>query len=208
MDRGMNLVATKIAENDPNAKPVDPRLLKDKVISFIGIGGSDWATAIEYDHRMLSISPAWTVIDNEKFAWSKNIIMEDEKVERVREIGRNLAAAAADIEAASYKGDKGVCPHCHGKNFYFPGQTNDAICMMYGIEGKLEIVDGEMQFVFPEEQLQHAHDTLPGKFIHADDIKENEGKAIANRKSEKYKASAERIKSFNIPEILPPSKRA
>ena len=142
MDRGMNLVATKIAENDPNAKPVDPRLLKDKVISFIGIGGSDWATAIEYDHRMLSISPAWTVIDNDKFAWSKNIIMEDEKVERVREIGRNLAAAAADIEAASYKGDKGVCPHCHGKNFYFPGQTNDAICMMCGIEGKLEIVDG------------------------------------------------------------------
>ena len=65
-----------------------------------------------------------------------------------------------------------------------------------------------MQFVFPEEQLQHAHYTLPGKFIHADDIKENEGKAIANRKSEKYKASAERIKSFNIPEILPPSKRA
>ena len=208
MDRGMNLVATKIAENDPNAKPVDPRLLKDKVISFIGIGGSDWATAIEYYHRMLSISPAWTVIDNEKFAWSKNIIMEDEKVERVREIGRNLAAAAADIEAASYKGDKGVCPHCHGKNFYFPGQTNDAICMMCGIEGKLEIVDGEMQFVFPEEQLQHAHDTIPGKFIHADDIRENEGKAIENRKTEKYKASAERIKSFNIPEILPPSKRA
>ena len=35
MDRGMNVVATKIAEQDPNAKSVDPRLLKDKVISLL-----------------------------------------------------------------------------------------------------------------------------------------------------------------------------
>lgn len=207
MDRGMNIVAHKIHEANPKAKDTDLRILKDKVISFIGIGGSDWATAIEYDHTMLSISPAWTVIDNEKFAWSKNIIMEDEKVERVRQIGRNLAAAAADIEHAQWQGDAGVCPHCHSKNFYFPGQTNDAICMTCGIEGKLEVVDGQLQFVFPEEQLQHAHDTIPGKFIHADDIKENEGKAIANRSSEKYKASAARIASYGLTEILPPSKR-
>lgn len=209
MDRGMNIVGTKIAEANPQAKQIDPRLLKDKVISFIGIGGSDWATAIEYDHSMLALSPAWKIIDNEKFAWSKNIIMEDDKVARVREIGRNLAAAAADVEAAQWKGDDGICPHCHCKNFYFgDGDSNNAVCMSCGIEGKIEVVDGKVKFVFPEEQLGHAHDTIPGKFIHADDIKENEGKAIANRKSEKYIASAERIKTFNIPEILPPSKRA
>lgn len=205
-DRGMNIVATKIHE-EHGGKPVDPRLLKDKVISFIGIGGSDWATAIEYDHTMLAISPAWKVIDNEKFAWSKNIIMEDEKVERVREIGRNLAKAAADIEHAEYMGKPGVCPHCHCKNFYLDPESTHATCMTCGIEGDLVIEDGKFKFVFPEEQLSHAHDTISGKFIHADDIKENEGKAIENRKSQKFKDSQARIASFNIPEILPPAKR-
>ncbi len=209
MDRGMNVVATKIAEENPNAKPVDPRLLKDKVISFIGIGGSDWATAIEYDHTMLALSPAWKIIDNEKFAWSKNIIMEDEKVERVREIGRNLAAAAADYEKAEWKGDAGICPHCHSKNFYFgEGDSNKATCMTCGLEGTMEVADGKIAFVIPEENMHHAHDLLSGKFIHADDIKCNETAAMENRKTEKFKASAARIDSYHLPEILPPSKRA
>lgn len=208
MDRGMNIVASKIAENDPKAKPVDPRLLKDKVISFIGIGGSDWATAIEYDHSMLALSPGWKIIDNEKFAWSKNIIMEDEKVERVRQIGRNLAEAAADYERSTWQGDAGICPHCHGKNFYFgEDDSNAATCMTCGIEGKIEVVDGKVSFVFPEEQYEHAHDTISGKFIHVDDIKNNEMTSMANRKSEKFKASAARIESYHLPELLPPSKR-
>ena len=79
--------------------------------------------------------------------------------------------------------------------------------MTCGIEGKIEVVDGQIQFVFPPEAEGHAHDLMQGKFEHADDIKVNEGKAIENRKSEKFKASAERIKSYNLPEILPPSKR-
>ncbi|MCD8365356.1 MAG: flavodoxin family protein [Clostridiales bacterium] len=208
IDRGMNTVAQKIAEEN-GGKEVDQRLLKDKVISFIGIGGSDWATAIEYDHKMLALSPAWKIIDNAKFAWSKNIIMEDEKVERVREIGRNLARAAADYDAAEWKGEQGICPHCHSKYFYFnDGDSANVTCMACGIEGQICVEDGKVKFVFTEEAETHAHDLLSGKFMHADDVKENETKAMANRHTEKYKASAERIQSFHIPEILPPSKRA
>jgi hypothetical protein len=181
---------------------------KIKNIINIGIGGSDWATAIEYDHTQLAMSPMWKIIDNEKFAWSKNIIMEDEKVERVREIGRNLVRAAADYENAKYMGDPGVCPHCHSKNFYVTPGTTEATCMTCGIVGKLDVVDGAIQFSFTEEAATHAHDTLSGKFMHAGDIKENEGQAIANRSSDKFKASQARINSYNIPEILPPSKRA
>jgi len=206
-DRGMNIIAHKISE-ETGSKDTDLRLLKDKVISFIGIGGSDWATAIEYDHTQLAMSPMWKIIDNEKFAWSKNIIMEEEKVERVREIGRNLARAAADIENAQYQGDPGICPHCHCKNFYITPGTTEATCMTCGIVGKLDVVDGAIQFSFTPEAESHAHDTLSGKFMHADDIKENEGKAIANRQSDKFKESQARIDSYHIPEILPPSKRA
>ncbi len=216
LDRGMNIIADKISQENPKAKPVDQRMLKSKMVSFIAIGGSDWATAVEYDHSILALSGGWTIINNEKFAWSKNIIMEDEKVEKCRQVGRNLVAALKkyegrledeSIKEEAWMGDKGVCPHCHGKNFYFPGQTTDVICMTCGIEGKMELDGGEVKFVFDEAAKAHAHDLLSGKFLHADDIKVNEGKAIENRKSEKFKASAERIKSFHIPEILPPSKR-
>ena len=206
-DRGMNIIAHQIAQ-ETGGKDTDLRLLKDKVISFIGIGGSDWATAIEYDHTQLAMSGMWKIIDNEKFAWSKTIIMEEEKVERCREIGRNLAKAAADIENAKYMGEQGVCPHCHSKNFYLTPGTTEATCMTCGIVGNMEIVDGALQFNFTEEAATHAHDTLSGKFMHAGDIKENEGRAMGILRTDEYKEKKARIDSYNIPEILPPSKRA
>ena len=205
-DRGMNTIAHMMAM-EKGTKDTDVRLLKDKVVSFIGIGGSDWATAIQVDHYQFAMTPLWKVIDNEKFAWSKNIVMEEEKVERVRQIGRNLAHAAADYEKASYQGEKGVCPHCHSRNFYITPGTVKATCMCCGIEGELAIVDGAMEFVFTPEAESHAHDTMSGKFIHADDIRVNEGLAMENRKNPKYKESLERIASYHVEEILPPHKR-
>ena len=49
--------------------------MQDKFISYIGIGGSDWATRIEADFEMFSMSPAWTTIDKKVFGWSKSICM-------------------------------------------------------------------------------------------------------------------------------------
>jgi len=48
----------------------------------------------------------------------------------------------------------------------------------------------------PAEQLEHAHDTLSGKFIHGNDIKENTGKKIANMQTEKYKARQAAYRAF------------
>ena len=66
------------------------RLFQQKACSFVGIGGSDWAVRVETDHAMLAMSPGWKVIDNDFFSWSKDVIMQDDKVERMKEIGRNL----------------------------------------------------------------------------------------------------------------------
>lgn len=203
-DRGINFIADQKAEAG-QGKPIDKRLLKDKVVSFIGIGGSDWTTSSEYEHGMLAVGFAWKVIDNEVFPWSKTIFMDDEKVERVKEIGRNLARAAADYDNAKYLGD-GVCPHCHCKNFYVEAHSKKVICCHCGIEGTFEIGD-EIKFVFDESWIAHAHDTMSGKAIHAQDIGKNEAESAECRKSEKWKASQERLKSYAIEEILPPSKR-
>ena len=205
MDKGINLFGTEIAEKTGGKKP-DPRFLKDKVVAFMGIGGSDWATKVQEDCAMLALPAGWKIIENKIFSWSKNIIMEPEKVAVAHEIGVELVKAAADYENARYLGEPGVCSHCHSRNFYLNPDSTNAICTVCGIEGEMVIKDGKLVFEFPEEQLGHAHDTLSGKFIHAKDIQENEAKNMGNRKSDEYKNKVEAYKAFIKP-VLPPHKR-
>ena len=107
---------------------LNPRLFRQKAISFVGIGGSDWACRTETDHAMLAMSPGWKVVNNEFWSWSKDVIMQDDKIERMKEIGRNLVEAAQYLvdnnvmvpgseEIDLWKGVDGACPHCHGNNF-------------------------------------------------------------------------------------------
>lgn len=185
-DRGMNVIGNHIAEHE-GGKPIDPRFLQDKVVSYIGIGGSDWSTRIQCDHGMHALSPGWKIIDNEVFPWSKTIIMEDDKVARIREIGLNLADAAKDIQAATYQGESGICPHCHSREFYLNDSATAAICCLCGIEGELKVDGGKVTFNFPQEVVALAHDTLSGKLKHAEEIRENEGQNMAHRKTDAYK---------------------
>lgn len=195
MDRGNNIIGTKIA-SEGGGKIPDSRILKDKVVSYMGVGGSDWATRIQCDHGMHALTPMWKVIDNEVFKWSKGIIMDDAKVERAHIIGKNIAKAAADIERSEYMGKEGVCPHCHCNNFFLDKGSTKAICCLCGIEGEMKIQGGKMVFEFPESQIEHAHDTLSGKFIHADDIRTNEGKLAESQKSDEYKERVKKYKEF------------
>ena len=56
LDRGNNIIATKIAE-EKNGKKPDPRIFKDKVVSYMGIGGSDWTTRIQCGPCVAGIVP-------------------------------------------------------------------------------------------------------------------------------------------------------
>ncbi len=160
----------------------------------MSVGGSDWVTRTQCDAGMLALTPMWKVIDNEVFPWALSILVEDERVARAHQIGRNIAEAAKDIEHAQYQGDAGVCPHCHSRNFHL--QDGKAICCLCGLEGEIHNAGGKYSFTFPAEQLEHAHDTLSGKFIHGNDIKENTGKKIANMQTEKYKARQAAYRAF------------
>lgn len=198
MDRGMNVIGTKIAQEMGGQVP-DPRFLEDKVVSYIGIGGSDWATRVQCDCGMQALTPMWKTIDNEVFPWSKTIIMEDEKVARVHQIGKNLAEAAKDIANAQYKGDPGVCPHCHSRNFYLDTDASKCICCLCGAEGEIKVEDGKLSFHYDPMWEKLAHDTLTGKFKHADDIKENEGRTMETKKSDAYKVRVQAYKDFIAP---------
>jgi len=182
---------------------LDPKYLKKKAISFVGIGGSDWACRVETDHAMLAMSPAWTVVDNDWFSWSKDVIMQDDKIERMKEIARNLVEAAKDVDNAKWMGKEGACPHCQGNNFYiFPGTTH-CVCELCGLEGTLEVVDGAFKFKFAPEDEPKAHDTISGKKMHGDDIFENEGRLMNLFKDPEFKARKEHYTSVVAPTPSP-----
>ncbi|HBF7898681.1 flavodoxin family protein [Clostridioides difficile] len=203
-DRGNNIIGTKVAEAIGGKIP-DLRMLNDKVISFMGIGGSDWGTRVQCEHAMLALIPMWKVIDNAWFPWAKELVMDDTRLVQVHQIGLNIVKAAKDFEKASYQGEEGVCPHCHNRLFYLEPGTKKAICALCGIVGELDTISGKTIFSFPEEQLGHAHDTLPGKFIHGDDIKKMEGHYAEVRKTQEFK---ERKTSYNFIEPLTKEKQA
>ena len=52
--------------------------------------------------------------------------------------------------------------------------------------------DGKVRFTFDESQIEHAHVTLNGQFIHADDIQNNEKNAGAAARSDEYKVKVQR----------------
>jgi len=197
----MHMLDGKLKEQGKEG--LDPKYLKKKAISFVGIGGSDWACRVETDHAMLAMSPAWTVVNNEFFSWSKDVIMQDEKVERMRQIGRNLVEAAKDVDNAKWMGEPGACPHCNGNNFYiFPGTTH-CVCELCGLEGTLEVVDGAFKFKFAPEDEHKAHDTISGKKLHGDDIFENEGRLINLFKDPEFKARKEHFTNVVAPTPSP-----
>ncbi|MCR5784334.1 MAG: flavodoxin family protein [Eubacterium sp.] len=200
MDRGNNVIANQIIK-EQGGKEIDPRIFKDKVISYMGVGGSDWSTRIQCDCFNHALTPMWKVIDNEVFSWSLGIIMNDESVAKAHQIGKNIAEAAGDIENATFKGTEGVCPHCHNRNFYLDPASTHAICCACGMEGDIKVENGKVVFDFPEEQLEHAHDTLSGKFIHADDIKRNEGRQADLRNSIEYKERMDKYLDFIVSSV-------
>lgn len=210
LDRGNVMIAQKIAEQ--GGKPIDPMYLKEKVVSYMGIGGSDWTTRIQADFSTQALTPKWTMIHNETFQWSLDIVMNDAAIAQAHQIGIDTAQAAKKIADGTfqaplgicgedYKGPAGVCPHCHSRNFFLQ-EDGKAICCVCGIEGRIDRVDGTYLFQFdPETQLPHAHDTISGKFIHGDDIQRNEGKVRQAKQTDEYKTRVARYKEFIQPSV-------
>ena len=193
MDRANNVIGTKIARENGGKEP-DQRILENKVVSYMALGSSEWTTRVQCDMELFSLIPMWKTINNEVFDWSTNIIIDDNRVKKVNEIGKNLAIAAREAEEAEYLGDSGICPHCHSRNFYLNNDSNEAVCCLCGIIGEIKVTDGKISFLFPEEQISHAHNTMPGKLIHVNDIrntvevlKDMKSSALYSERTKKYK---------------------
>ena len=196
-DTGMLLMADGMLK-EQGKEGLNPRIFQQKAISFVGIGGYDWAVRVETDHAMLAMSPGWKVIDNEFFSWCKDVIMQDDKIERMKQIADNLVDAAQIIidkhmmipgsEGEDlWKGKEGACPHCQSNNFYiYPGTTH-CVCELCGLEGTVKLVGDTFKFEFDPADQHKAHNIVSGKKLHGDDIFENEGRLMNLYKDEEFK---------------------
>ena len=200
-DIGMLTIAKSIWEKkgSPAGGGPDPRAFKPRFATFIGIGGSDWACRMSADFGLFGMVQMWKVVDDLVFTWAKSLTMEDDRVAQIRQAGRNIAAAAADPDSYKYLGDPGVCANCHSRLMYLTDDAKTVECSVCGIKGELVIEDGKILFAYPPEQLEHAHNTMPGKIEHVQDIGKNEGAFAAAKQTDEYKRRAEAYKAFIQP---------
>ena len=147
------------------------------------------------------------IVDNLWFPWSKCIVAEDEKIARIREVGRSIAKAIDDPGNAKYLGEPGFCSHCHSQLMFFHEGDNKVECAVCGIVGEIVIQEGKARFEFPAEQIERAHDTMSGKFIHLEDVGRNEMQYMELKKTDLFKQRQQAYRAFIQPS-RPPKKQA
>lgn len=192
MDKASCVIADSTAPGS-----IDPRYINNKIcVSYIALGGSEWVTRVQADCFIQSMTPAWKIIDNRFYDHSTTILDDEKRIAEIHQIGVNLAKACMDPDQAVYQSEPGICPHCHGREFYF-AQDTTVVCNQCGIVGKMELLDGKIKFVYDEStELPKAHDVMSGKFAHMEDVGKNLQNLDALKTTDKYKASLNKYKQF------------
>jgi len=204
-DIGMLMVAKNIREGKgiTTGRGPDPRAFKKRMASFISIGGSDWVTKSSCDLNLFALSPMLTVIDDVTFSWAKSVLMDNERIAKVHKIGVDIANAAREPDKAKFLGDPGICPNCHSRTMHLGDSSQRVECLVCGIIGELVIRDNKIKFEFGPEQYARAHNTIPGKLKHVEDIGRIEGKFLQDKETPEYKARVARYKAFIQPSTPP-----
>lgn len=173
-----------------------------KPVVFLGTGGPEFPIRLRWDCSLLAQIMRWTVIENRVFVRTKCFALETEKMGYAHMVGKALARAAMEPEQAVYIGDKGVCPHCYGRNFYLNDCAQKAVCCTCGMEGRLEVEGGKVRFHFDEDQLDRAYDTRAGMAYYAREAKNYQMIASKMKDSYKYRQRQKFYQNF-IEGLLP-----
>jgi multimeric flavodoxin WrbA len=202
-DIGMLTVAKSIRQQKgiTDGGGPDPRAFKKRMASFISIGGSDWVNKASCDLNLFAMTPMLTVIDDVTFGWAKSILLDDDRISKVHQIGVNIAKAAGDSDNAKFLGDPGICPSCHSRIMHLSDSSKRVECLVCGVIGELVIHEGKIKFEFGPEQHERAHNTLPGKIKHVEDIGQLEAKFAQESESAEYRARIAKYKAFIQPSM-------
>ena len=111
--------------------------------------------------------------------------------------GANIAKAAADPESYKYLGDPGVCANCHSRLMYLAEDGKTVECSVCGIKGELVIEDGKLKFAYPPEQLEHAHNLLPGKIKHVRGHRQERGRLRRGQADRRVQAAGRGLQGLH-----------
>lgn len=116
-----HLVALRAAGTEPQVSfRVDERVLKPRAAGFIAVGGAlttQWRSLALPVMHSLTAPMQMAVVDQIVISGTgtpQSIVLDDEALERARQVGRNVASQlGAPFDDATYLGDPGLCPMCH-----------------------------------------------------------------------------------------------
>ena len=184
---------------------------ENKIGAAFSLGGTDWTNFTLNVCKMIAMELTGSykaLVDAVHFDFvpSKGaIVLEDEMLERMRQLGEHVAdalLAKEKGEKTSYAGMPGICPDCHGNLLEI--RADGIYCPQCLTKAKVSMVDGEFVAEFTEEARERNRWSIWGKRLHDDNIRKGhkkaaDGKALIAERTKKY---LEYDRAVQLPELL------
>lgn len=177
------------ARGDPyyDGKSFDPRILKSRVAGFISLGGAitpDWvAYGLPLLH-LITFPMHIAVVDQVQLmgaAIPGAILLDEAAMERARLVGVHVASQMGrSFDKAEYLGDEpGTCPVCHLDMVIIRKAGPE--CAVCGMQGRFEVLGGDVKVVFPPEILSSSILHMDGKDFHQKELERTTGAHLKQR---------------------------
>jgi multimeric flavodoxin WrbA/uncharacterized Zn finger protein (UPF0148 family) len=172
----------RIAEGKTGDQLIDPRNFKQRYAGLISVGGAstkNWTSFGLPMMHMLFFPSQIKVVDQINafnMGGRGNPVLDNELMERVRRLGRNIASAAGKPHAeVGWMGEEeGTCPVCHCDLITMSGTTK-VDCPVCGSYGTLSIEGEKVKVTFTEAEQKRSRLNFDGKLEHYNEIKSFEG---------------------------------
>ena len=169
----MALEAEREKRKAAGAEPLDPRVLKERYVGYISVGGAstqNWVSLGLPSMQLFGFSTLMKVVDQiDAYDMGRkgSPLLDTELMNRVNLLGENVGAAIGkDPGTLEWKGDdEGTCPVCHC-NILTVGKTTTVECPICGISGKISIDNDVISVNFSQEEQNRARSTRTGLLEH------------------------------------------
>jgi len=166
-------VAEQQRRVDQGLELLDPRVLSDKYVAYISVGGAftpNWVSLGLPGMYLFGVSTTMKTvgqIDAYNMGRIGSPLLNRELMDQTAALGKHLVASVGKSEVEiEWFGEEGACPVCHNKLITITGQATEVECPMCGILGRLDIADGKIQVTFSEAEKQRARGTYNGLLEH------------------------------------------
>lgn len=183
---------------------------ENKIGAAFSLGGTDWTNFTLNVCKMIAMELTGSyeaLVDAAQFDFvpSKGaVLLEDDIMERMHQMGENIAEALLEKEnkkQACFKGNPGICPDCHGRLLEI--REDGVYCPQCLTKADVSIVDGKLVAEFTQEARDRNRWSIWGKRLHDDNIRKGHKKAAEGRAqiTERIKKYMDYERAVALPEI-------